>query len=117
MEIKDLVGCIERVLRSYWELTVGVIQLIFIEMDFDETYGSDITPALLMDQSIHRHNSMSMTGRLDNAVGNLAGGEYSVFAMNRSRQRFIEILSAWQNNKEKKAQRTIRDQEKETLVT
>lgn len=79
--------------------------------------GSDIAPALLMDQSIHRHNSMTMTGRLDNAVENLAGGEYSVFAMNRSRQRFIDILSTWQNNKEKKSERLVRDKEKETLVS
>lgn len=74
-------------------------------------------PTLVMDQSIHRHNSVTMAGMADReALGTITGGEYSVFAMNRNRQRFIDVLTKWQATKDKKEQRRVREIEKESMV-
>ena len=59
-----------------------------------------------MDQSIHRHNTLTMAGNRNaneqDSIGGISGGEFSMFAMNRGRQRFINILSTWQKAKNKK---------------
>lgn len=69
-----------------------------------------------MDQSIHRHNTISGSG-YEERLGAISGGEFSVFAMNRGRQRFIDILQTWENAKLKKKERKERDLEKEKLVS
>jgi hypothetical protein len=44
-------------------------------------------------------NSTEITG--GKSMDSLAGGEFSVFAMNRGKQRFIDILTTWENAKNK----------------
>ena len=93
-----------------------------IDSDFDETSARDeYVPSLLMDQSINRHNSLTLGGNRHVAdtdvVGGLSGGEFSLFAMNRGRERFIEILTTWQKAKDKKEERALKDKEKEALVS
>lgn len=72
-----------------------------------------------MDQSINRHNSMTMTKGFPDSEGmsGISGGEFSLFAMNRSRQRFIDILTTWQTAKAKKEERKQRDLERDKMVS
>ena len=71
-----------------------------------------------MDQSIHNHSSLTSGGRTEaGRLESLNGGEFSVFAMNRNKQKFIELLKLWKGSKEKMAERAIRDKEKEALVS
>ena len=71
-----------------------------------------------MDQSINNHNSLTLGGRSDpDRFNTLNGGEFSVFAMNRNKQRFIDLLKTWESSKEKFEERSIRDKEKEAIVS
>lgn len=82
--------------------------------------GEEFAPSLFMDQSINRHNSLTITGVKSNidgeSISGLSGGEFSVFAMNRGRQRLIDILHTWQKAKDKKVERALKDEEKDKLV-
>jgi hypothetical protein len=72
-----------------------------VDTDIDEGIGDDHPPTLLMDQSINSGGLTfgGMSGK--EAVDNLNGGEFSVFAMNRNRERFIDRLTTWENIKQK----------------
>lgn len=71
-----------------------------------------------MNESIHR--PLTVVGgrgfKDTDALGTIIGGEFSALAMNRSRQKFIEILDTWQKAKDKKEERKLKDQEKDQLV-
>lgn len=71
-----------------------------------------------MDQSINNHSSLTLGGRSEKeGVGDLNGGEYSLFAMQRNRTKLIELLKSWETSKMKMAERKIRDKEKEEMVS
>ena len=57
-----------------------------------------------------------LTFYLGFSTGYLSGGEFSLMAMARGRERFIEILTSWERSKVKKIERAEKDEQRDKLT-